>query len=194
MRILGIDPGSMESAYCVLEHKTMKVEDKGRIANVEMMQGFMGDSETFFNNYYDVVVIEFPVPRGQLASKDLFETIFWIGRFSQACDTEMLRMDRKDVKINMCETMKAKDSNIRAACISRFEHLVVGRKGKCPVIGAGGCEGPLYGVVKDIWSALAICLTYKDQLGKESLLKHPSKAKYRRTARAYTAKDSEVFD
>ena len=170
MRILGIDPGSMESAYCVLEHTTMKVEDKGKIANPQMLQGFMGDKDTFFNNYYDVVVIEFPVPRGMPVSKELMETIYWIGRYDQACSTEMIRMDRKDVKMALCGTTRAKDSNIRAACMGRFEHKVVGKGGKCPVIGAGGCEGPLHGFKKDIWAALAVALTHMDTLGTGSRL------------------------
>jgi len=193
MRILAIDPGEKQSAYVVLEHKTMKVEDRGILPNTEFIMGFRGDTETFFNNYYDAVVIEYPAPRGQPMYTQLVDTIFWIGRFAQACSTEMIRMDRKDVKMALCDSTKAKDSNIRAACISRFEYQVKHKKGRCPVIGAGGCEGPLYGIVKDIWAALAVALTFMDSLGKESHLDYGKKPPRRRIPRSYSKEFDKVL-
>ena len=53
--------------------------------------------------------------------------------------------------MNLCKTMKAKDSNIRQALIDRFGE--VGTKNK---------QGWFYGFKKDIWSAYAIGITYVD--------------------------------
>ena len=171
MRILAIDPGNIQSAYVILEHKTMTVEAKGLLPNPEILLGFLGDGDTFFKNMYDVICIEYPAPRGQPMYTQLVDTIYWIGRFDQAAGMMgMIRVDRKDVKMALCGTTRAKDSNIRAACMGRFEHKVVGKGGKCPVIGAGGCEGPLHGFKKDIWAALAVALTHMDTLGTGSRL------------------------
>jgi len=54
--------------------------------------------------------------------KEVFDTCVWIGRFQQIAlpnvDTKFIY--RKDEKMNICNSMKAKDSNIRQALIDRF--------------------------------------------------------------------------
>jgi hypothetical protein len=195
LRILGIDPGDVQSAYALLEHKTMKVITKGIESNHEMLLGFMGDPETFFNEQYDVILIEYPAPRGQPMFTQLVDTIYWIGRFDQACQMSMKRIDRKDVKMTLCGTTRAGDPNISAAIKSIFsEHhheYVKNNKGRQPIIGTAGAEGPLYGVKKDIWAALAVCMTYADGLGKESQVAlnkgKTEKMKNRRTPRSFKA-------
>jgi hypothetical protein len=194
MRILAIDPGNIQSAYVVLEHTTMKVEAYGLDPNTQMLLGFQGDRETFYHNYYDVLCIEFPVPRGMPASKELFDTIYWIGRFDQAGRSKMVRVDRKEVKMVLCGSTRAKDSNITAAIKDRFlPYIKPGSKSKKPVIGCAGSEGPLYGIKKDMWAALGVALTYMDSLGKES---HSGYAEYpprRKTPRSYSKEFDEML-
>ena len=60
---------------------------------------------------------------GMAVGKEVFDTCIWIGRFIeleklQNIDAEYIY--RKDEKINLCNSMKAKDSNIRQALIDRF--------------------------------------------------------------------------
>lgn len=59
---------------------------------------------------------------GMPVGKEVFDTCVWIGRFQQIAlpnaDTKFIY--RKDEKMNICHSMKAKDSNIRQALIDRF--------------------------------------------------------------------------
>ena len=55
--------------------------------------------------------------------KEVFDTCVWIGRFIQQAEEigkGYSYIYRKDEKMNICHSMKAKDSNIRQALIDRF--------------------------------------------------------------------------
>ena len=72
---------------------------------------------------YDIVVIEMIASYGMPVGKEVFETCVWIGRFTQQTyeiGKEYKYIYRKDEKMNICNSMKAKDSNIRQALIDRF--------------------------------------------------------------------------
>jgi hypothetical protein len=87
--------------------------------------------------------------------KEVFETCVWIGRFQEALiknNAQNIQLvTRKEVKMNLCGSMKAKDSNIRQALIDRFG-----------VVGTKKAPGWFYGVSKDVWSAIAVSVTYYD--------------------------------
>ena len=86
--------------------------------------------ETVVSNVdYDVLVIEMIASYGMPVGKEIFETCVWIGRFKELAIIKNKKVDyiyRKEEKINLCQSMKAKDSNIRQALIDRFG--VVGTK------------------------------------------------------------------
>ncbi|NII07239.1 hypothetical protein HBF25_12680 [Luteibacter anthropi] len=99
---------------------------------------------------YPVVAIEMIASYGMPVGAEVFETVRWIGRFQQACrDPEAVRLIyRKDVKMHLCGTPRAKDANIRQALIDK--------------LGAPGTKkspGPTYGVKSHAWAALGVAVT-----------------------------------
>ena len=155
MKIIAIDPGNIESAYCVIDSKTYKPLEFDKIKNETLEAGFWNQ-----NQYkIDKLVIEMIASYGMAVGKEVFDTCVWIGRFIELASLQAIEVEyiyRKDEKMNLCHSMKAKDSNIRQALIDRFG--VVGTKKK---------PGWFYGFKKDIWSAYAVGVTYLDKL-KES--------------------------
>lgn len=144
--ILAIDPGNVESAYCLIDKKTYKPIEFGKVDNTFLLIK-LGELK------YEKLVIEMIASYGMPVGKEVFETCVWIGRFIQrriCSDYEYIY--RKDVKMNLCNSMKAKDSNIRQALIDRFG-----------VVGTKKNKGFFYGFKADIWSAYAVGITYLDK-------------------------------
>ena len=155
MKIIAIDPGNIESAYCVIDSKTYKPLEFNKIKNETLEVGFWNQ-----NQYkIDKLVIEMIASYGMAVGKEVFDTCVWIGRFIELASLQAIEVEyiyRKDEKMNLCHSMKAKDSNIRQALIDRFG-----------VVGTKKNPGWFYGFKKDIWSAYAVGVTYLDKL-KES--------------------------
>lgn len=150
MNILAIDPGSSESAYCVLdEHYTPLEFDK--IKNDELLSNL----PVLLGNYeINDVAIEMIASYGMAVGKEVFDTCVWIGRFRQKCDAiaDVSYIYRKEEKMNLCGSMKAKDSNIRMALMDRFGE-----------VGTKLNKGFFYGFRNDIWSSFAVGCTYLDK-------------------------------
>lgn len=87
---------------------------------------------------------------GMPVGKEVFDTCVWIGRFIEN-STGYSYVYRKDEKMNLCHSMKAKDSNIRQALIDRFG-----------VVGTKKNPGWFYGFKADVWQAYAVGVTYLD--------------------------------
>ena len=112
--------------------------------------------------YISHVAIEMIASYGMAVGKSVFETCVWIGRFIQALENNYYNdslkfIYRKDEKMNLCHSMKAKDSNIVQALIDRFAPNTP-NKGK----GTKKEPGWFYGFKKDIWQAYAVGVTYYD--------------------------------
>lgn len=75
------------------------------------------------DNLFEKLVVEMVASYGMPVGKEVFDTCVWIGRYIQQVDDVGKEYDyiyRKDEKMNICHSMKAKDSNIRQALIDRF--------------------------------------------------------------------------
>jgi len=146
MQILAIDPGNQESAYVLLDKDTYKPLEFGKIPNEEMLEKV---KKLDYNNLAIEMIASYGMPVG----REVFETCVWIGRFIQRRKCPNFEyVYRKEEKINLCGSMKAKDSNIRQALIDRFG--VVGTKKE---------QGWFYGFKSDIWAAYAVGVTYLDR-------------------------------
>jgi hypothetical protein len=160
-RILAIDPGSVLSAWMVIDQglpfRDHAGDAFGKIPNPEL-QGMLRACRGRVAGA-SVVVIEWTAPRGMPASAELFETMWWAGRFAEACyPLEADRLARASIKRHLCGTTASNDTNVRAALIDRFG----GAGGKDAAIGLKAAPGPLYGVKADIWAALAVAVSWLD--------------------------------
>lgn len=151
--ILAIDPGNILSGYVVLDGDLRPVEF-GKVDNYELKESLLD-----IINRYRIrnVAIECIASYGMSVGQTVFDTCIWIGRLTEKIVShididDVTYISRKDEKMNLCYTMKAKDSNIRQALIDRFG--VVGTKKE---------KGWFYGVSKDVWSAIAVGVTYHDK-------------------------------
>lgn len=154
--ILSIDPGNIHSAFVVLDGHLKplrfdKLENEELLALIE--SGAFDDCSHF--------PIEMIASYGMAVGVSVFETCVWIGKFTQAIKTRHQASStyiyRKDEKMNLCGSMKAKDTNVAQALIDRFAPDIP-NKGK----GSKKNHGFFYGFAKDVWMAFAVGVTYHD--------------------------------
>jgi len=143
MKIIAIDPGPKTSAWLIWDYDKKSIHDIGNAK--EENQSMLCIIK---NRDIDYFAIEMVACYGMAVGADIFETVFWIGRFWEAASSHcpiMKKVYRKDVKIHLCGSMKAKDTNIRQALIDK--HGAPGTK---------AAPGKLYGVKTHLWAALAV--------------------------------------
>jgi hypothetical protein len=173
--VLAIDPGNEESAWMAFDIATglparhgvfglpeNRSDDFGRWASFgKSRNADLLDRLSWSPGYGpNAVAIEMIASYGMPVGREVFETCLWIGRFMQRLDWLPCHLIyRKDVKLHLCGQPRAKDGNIRQALIDRWG-------GKDKAIGRKASPGPLYGVSADVWSALAIAVTYSETCGR----------------------------
>ena len=154
MQILGIDPGPEKSAWIIYNPETKSIGECG-IDDNEHIRNLM---KCCIFGEKSLLAIEMIASYGMAVGKTTFETCVWIGRFVELWlknSERYLLVYRLDVKMILCHDSRAKDANIRQAIIDRFP---ASGGGATPQVGTKKQQGPLYGVSKDIWSALGVAL------------------------------------
>lgn len=151
MKILAIDPGDVYSGYCIVDYETYKPIEFGKIMNEEII-------EVIRTKEYDYAAIEMIASYGLVVGKNVFDTCVWIGRFIQELNCSYEYVYRREEKISICGSMKAKDTNIRHALIDRFAKHDF-KNGK------GTRDNPdwFYGFKADIWQAYCVGVVYIDK-------------------------------
>lgn len=155
--ILAIDPGNIESGVVLLDDNLKPVE-YGKWNNENVRQELRRNIKKY--GYTLHIAIEMIASYGMAVGQSVFETCIWIGRFKEMAEQYNMNVTyiyRKDEKMNLCHSMKAKDSNIVQALIDRFAPNTP-NKGK----GRKKEPGWFYGFKKDIWQAYAVGVTYYD--------------------------------
>lgn len=144
MTVLAIDPGNKQSAIMELVDgvpANWSIEPNDRALQIIEQTDCRCD-----------LAIEGIASYGMAVGKEVFDTCIWIGKFWQASHARTKQLIyRMEVKDHLCHDRRAKDANIRQALIDRFGGPQECKKG-----------GRLYGISKDVWSALAVALTYAD--------------------------------
>lgn len=143
--VIAIDPGPTESAWLMWDQGIVEF---AKTANDDLVKFLNGHGGAMAQR----LVIEKIACYGMAVGAEVFETCVWTGRFMEAFGADRTdRIERLKVKLHLCHDSKAKDANIRAALIDR--------------LGPPGTKknpGPTYGIAGDIWSALAVAITWSD--------------------------------
>ena len=129
--ILAVDPGTTKSGFVILDEG--HVTSSGVLSNREASRWSRVTPAPWRSRW---------LPRTAWQSEKMFETVRWIGRFQQASrDPEAVRLvSRRDVKLHLCGSAKAKDANVRQALLDLFPGS---GGGKTPQIGTEAARGPL---------------------------------------------------
>lgn len=156
---LALDPGPKETGLVVWSklrllpssgeaHRLMKalVLPNDRVLDV-LRRGTGPGSEPWR------IVIEMVASYGMAVGASVFETCVWIGRFKQAAadPNEVRLVYRREVKLHLCGSVKAKEANIWQALVDRFGPP-----------GTKAAPGLLYGVTSHARAALALAVTASD--------------------------------
>jgi hypothetical protein len=143
--IFAIDPGPECSGWVLLDAVALRVLDAGGVSdNHDVLRWVQAGQEA------DVLALEMIDNMGMTVGKTTFDTVRWVGRYQQAWrDPDAVRLVyRRQVKAHLCNSARAKDSNIRQALLD--------------FVGPPGTKrepGPTYGVHLHAWSALAVAVT-----------------------------------
>ena len=97
----------------------------------------------------------------------MFGTCVWIGRFIEqlSCCCDIVQtLPRQTVKAHLCQSVRAKDSNVRQALVDRFAPGET-NYGK----GTKKAPGFFYGFSADIWQSFALAVTYNDLIRNNAI-------------------------
>lgn len=153
MNIFAVDPGPMFSAWVEYSPEYRNVTRSGYEDNEKIMIriGCLSPEIT--------VAVEEVACYGMPVGKEVFDTVRFTGRIEQLCAGRFLKfilVPRSEVKMHLCQSMRAKDSNIRQSLLDKF--------GGKSAVGTKKSPGPLYGISSHKWSALAIAVTASERI------------------------------
>jgi hypothetical protein len=147
--ILAIDPGTTQTAYAIWDG--IRLAESAVLPNAEMLR-------LVRRGGVPEMACEMIASYGMAVGREVFETCVWIGRFVEAHEQaggSVRLIYRKDVKLHLCQSLRAKDANIRQALVDRFGPP-----------GTKKSPGPLYGAKSHIWAALAVGVYTLDTAGQ----------------------------
>ena len=158
--IIGIDPGTTESAYVLVDAVTLRPIAFTKQEN-ELMYCHMVDAIRALElcSYEELhIAIERFASYGMPIGQETIDAIEWGAIFRERLkDFPVARIFRRDEKLTICGSPRANDANIIQALTDRFA------PGQ-PNHGKGTKKDPgfFYGFRKDIWQAFAVAVTYHD--------------------------------
>ena len=184
MLVAAFDPGPEKTGW------VMYAVNNGSVGSIDCAEIASNDDLLrklrLWTNHHGArhVVIEKIENYGMPVGVDVHETLMFVGRMIEVFERIGIKpvlVPRRTVKLHLCNSAKAKDSNIRQVLIDRFgpgkDRAIGGVKcPKCKGKGWAGREhapcpvchgtkwkhppGPLVNVKEDMWAALAVAVTY----------------------------------
>ena len=138
--VIGIDPGTVQSGWCLFDGQ--RVLNSGVESNAGILN-LVCSAHTY------PLAVEMVASYGMPVGREVFETVRWIGRFQQAypAPERVQLIYRRDVKLHLCGTVRAKDANVWQALVD-----------KLGPVGTKASPGPLYGVKSHARSAVAVAV------------------------------------
>lgn len=174
--ILGIDPGTTETAYCLCmvdntitgDKPPLLIADFAKVKNNEMrkfLHKLLNDADELKgkDGVSLTVAIEHLESYGSSVGKSTFETAYFIGSLKEICFPYTLsnpsivqtRIYRHEEKMRICHSMRANDATIKQQLVDMFADHPEKNHGK----GTKAEPDFFYGMKADCWSAFAICYT-----------------------------------
>lgn len=158
--VFAIDPGTTESAFAWLEFgkgEQPRVDQYGKVPNHDLLSIVRKVSARYPALQF---AVEMVACYGKPVGAEVFETCLWIGRFIEAIGDEerVHKITRVQVKVHLCHSSsKVSDAVIRQAVMDRYG------SSRALAIGTKSAPGPLYGVTGDVWSALAVGISFQER-------------------------------
>jgi hypothetical protein len=182
--IFAIDPGPTESAFVFFDPNERRILDSEKVENWRLYSKV----RSMAMNTVQTFVIETIVSYGMRLGDETLRTVEFIGAIDYllvGLRHKMHRLTRPTIKGYLCSSVRATDANVRAVLIDKFggRDMAIGHvkcktcKGRgttrAPGVGKVDCiqcagsgwthkNGPLYGVSHDVWSALAVAVTFAE--------------------------------
>lgn len=141
--VVAIDPGPTQSACVVWDGERIYGHDL--LSNEAMLQHLRLPYVTVRPS---LIAIEWISSYGMPVGAEVFDTCRWAGRFEEAARPLPVELiPRRDVKLHLCNSARAKDANVRQALLD-----LIGPRGtkKNP--------GPTYGITTHCWAALGVAV------------------------------------
>ena len=160
MRVLAIDPGNTHSGWVLMDGRTVlkgASEEPNESLRLIVMQHAIVPVDSI-----DLIAIEWIQNFGMTVGKEVFHTCRWVGRFQDAAEHNLKQCKlvyRRDVKMHLCQSARAKDKNIRQAIIDLYPATGGGAR---PYKGTKEQPGPLRMVSGHMWSAIGVALTVQE--------------------------------
>lgn len=153
--ILAVDPGNIDSAYCLMDEGYFPHE-KDKVTNAELLDYIKRNAGNIRH-----IAVEMIASYGMAVGREVFDTCTMVGRIEQLADMLGIphsRVYRMEEKERICHDSRAGDANIKRALIDRFAKHDLKR-------GKGTKKNPdwFYGFADDMWAAYAVGLVYLEK-------------------------------
>lgn len=160
-QIIAIDPGEKKSAFVVWDGSL--VSAKAIRPNEELLL----DLALYPHDTDLMLAMEQIRSMGMPVGQTVFDTVFWSGRFCQVWQARQadpnkeafIQIPRMAVKMHLCHSSRAKDSNIIRAIKDRFGEIGTVKQPNLIYGEDGTKEGKMKA---DLWQAMALAVYYFD--------------------------------